>query len=429
MKDLRYQIKPILFLALAVFMFLACGQGTQHGNTPSGKDSMGHDTSETAKVIWTCSMHPEIIRDGPGTCPICGMDLVQKEVKAPKVTGIHLNDLLRSTNQFVISSIPLVALQTRTEPLELEALGRVSYDTRLVNTISARVSGRIQKLYIHYRYQHIQKGERIMDIYSPDLLTDEQTLLFLIKNDPGNRPMIEAARQRLLYLGVAEEELNDLIYTKRISPIIGIYSDYTGHIHEAGNSMPGSPGDGYAMQSSDITQELPIKEGMYIEKGQTLFQVFNMHRSWILLNLFPGQEQIVKEGGRVRIVPETAPEKSFNAVINLIEPIYRKDEKTVTARISFDNSVRNIPIGSEVKADIFTKPKPANWLSKDAVLSLGMDKVVFLRQEGAFKASKVITGVSYKDSIEILSGIEPKDSVAANAQFLIDSESFITVNQ
>ena len=88
-----------------------------------------------------------------------------------------------------------------------------------------------------------------------------------------------------------------------------------------------------------------------------------------------------------------------------------------------------IPIGSQVRAIIFSNAKEADWLPKDAVLSLGMDKVVFIKTEGGFKAHKVETGITYKNQVQILSGLTATDSVAANAQFLTDSESFIKVNK
>src|SRR5215207_6177827 len=133
-----------------------------------GKQTKTVETS-TKKELWTCSMHPEIIRDHPGTCPICGMDLIKKEEGATAINDIQLNDLLQPTDRFVVSSIPVTTLKKSAELIEVDVLGTVSYDTRLVNTISARVSGRIEKLYVKYRYQPVRKGQRIMDIYSPEL--------------------------------------------------------------------------------------------------------------------------------------------------------------------------------------------------------------------------------------------------------------------
>jgi len=380
------------------------------------------------KELWTCPMHPEITSDKPGTCPICGMELVRKEEDSAAINNIQLNDLLQPTDRFVVSSIPVTTIQKSAESIEVGALGTIAYDTRLVNTISARVSGRIEKLYVKYRYQHIMKGQRIMDIYSPELLTTEQELLFLMKKDPNNFSLIEAAKQKLLLLGMSEGQLQQIIETQKPSLSIAMYSNYSGHIHEAGNTMPGENSGEQKMDISRVMEELPVKEGMYLEKGQVIFQIFNVDKSWALLNIFPEYQSILKVGDVVRITPETVPVNNFRAKIDFIEPFYRKENKTLTARVYFDNSKLEIPIGSQVKATIFSNAKETGWLPKDAVLSLGIDKVVFVKTGGGFKVHKVETGLSYKNQIQILSGLTSTDSVAANAQFLADSESFVKVN-
>jgi len=415
---------PLAGLFTLVIVTLVSCNGGDH-RTGEHDTTANQSAPVTAKEIWTCSMHPEIISNKPGTCPICGMDLVRKESHAAKLGSIQLDDLLQPTGRFVVSAIPVTTISRQKMPMELEALGTVSYDTRLVNTISAWVSGRIEKLYVHYRYQHVHKGARIMDIYSPELVTGEQDLLFLLKNDPDNASMIDATKQKLQLLGMSEGQLREVIRTGRMSPTIAIYSNYSGHIHEAGNTMPGMGQPLQRMDLSGTVEELPVKEGMYVQKGQTVFQLFNTDRSWVLLNLFPGQEAVVKVGNAVRVVPETDPDKDFRGKIDLIEPFYREGQKTLTARIYFDNTALQIPIGSQVKATIFGNPVMGSWLPTDAVLSLGMDRVVFLRMDAGFKAHKVTTGMTYKDRVQVLSGLTETDSVAANAQYLMDSESFI----
>ncbi len=414
MQTLRYKtvLFFLLFLGNAV-IFSSC------------KDK-GIQTSAT-KEEWTCSMHPEIIRDKPGSCPICGMDLIKKVDNAVAINDIQLNDLLQPTDRFVVSSVQVTTLQRKEVPVEVDALGTVAYDTRLVNTISARVSGRIEKLYVKYRYQHIMKGQKIMDIYSPELLTTEQELLFLLKNDPSNASLINAAKQKLLLLGVSQSQLQQIIKSRKPSLTIAVYSNYSGHIHEAGNLMPGAS-NGEKMDLSRVTEELPVKEGMYVEKGQNIFQLYDVSRSWVLLNIFPEYLSLVKKGDAVRVIPETAPNKDFRAKIDFVEPFYRKENKTVTARVYFNNSQLQIPVGSQVKATIFSNNKEADWIPKDAVLSLGIDNVVFIKESGGFKAPKVGTGLNYQNLVQVISGLNATDSIAANAQFLTDSESFIKTN-
>jgi Cu(I)/Ag(I) efflux system membrane fusion protein len=95
--------------------------------------------------------------------------------------------------------------------------------------------------------------------------------------------------------------------------------------------------------------------------------------------------------------------------------------------VYFNNNVLKIPIGSQVSATVFGNTKDAYWLPKEAVLSLGLDKIVFQKIDGGFKAQKITTGITHKNHIQVLSGITEKDSVAVNGQYLMDSESFIKV--
>ena len=176
-----------------------------------------------------------------------------------------------------------------------------------------------------------------------------------------------------------------------------------------------------------ITEELSLKEGMYIQKGQSVFTVFNPDKAWAILYIYGDNQSLIKTGNTVRVVPETATEKDFRANIDFIEPFYRRESKTLTARVYFNNSSLKIPIGSQVKATIFGNTKEAYRLPKEAVLSLGMDKIVFSKAGGGFKAVKINTGIIQEKHIQILSGLALADSVAANAQYLMDSESFIKI--
>lgn len=392
----------------------------------NNKDPHAKHKQDVAKDMYTCPMHPAIIKDQPGTCPICEMDLVKKETGGSASAEIGLDALLKPTNEFVISSISVTTIEQKEEQIEIEALGTIAYDTREVGTISARVSGRIEKLYVRHRYQKISKGQRIMDIYSPEIVTAQQNLLFLLKNDPENKSFIESAKQKLLLLGMSNQQLQQVIQTKQSSFTIAVYSNYSGHIHESSGASMNSSSE-KMKDVSQLTEGLSLKEGMYINKGQSVLIVYNPNQAWALLNIFGDNQGLVKKGNSVRVVPETMPDKDFRASIDFIEPFYRQESKTLTARVYFNNSSLRIPIGSQVRAVIYGNSKEAYWLPKEAVLSLGLDKVVFQKTDGGFKANKVNTGILHQGHIQILSGVTAADSVAVNAQYLMDSESFIKV--
>lgn len=268
-----------------------------------------------------------------------------------------------------------------------------------------------------------------MDVYSPEIQTVQQELLFLLKNDPHNESLILAAQQKLLLSGMSEAQLQQVIKSGKPSRTIAVYSRYNGHLHEAGNTMPGMDDSATKMDVSRSTEELPVKEGMYLQKGQNVFQLFDTGRSWALLSLFPEDQGKIRVGNEVIITPETAPAKRFRARIDFIEPVYRQNNKTLTARVYFDNASMEIPIGSQVRATIFGKAIAGNWLPAEAVLSLGVDRVVFIKASGGFRARKIRTGIDYQNQVQVLSGIRDTDSVAANAQYLTDSESFIKANR
>ena len=397
----------------------------------AGCNSSDKNKSNAAgKQLYRCPMHHEIVRDKPGNCPICGMDLVPFGGEENVITDVNLNTLLRPTNIYVISTIPVTTIQQSEEQIEVEALGTVQYDTRAIGSISSRVGGRIEKLYLKYTFQDVNKGQRVMDIYSPELLTAQQNLLFLIKNDPANTSFINAAKEKLLLLGMSNDQLQQVIQSQKPSFTVPVYSNYGGHVHDA-LSMNTAMSSSSSMNSTEpvTTRELMLKEGMYVQKGQTLLSVYNPHKLWAVLNIYSDNQSLVKVGSPVRIVPEAAPGKNFRAKIDFIEPFFREGSKTLTARVYFENREMNMPVGSQIKATIFGNELKADWLPKDAVISLGLDKIVFKKYGNVFKALKVKTGTIYKDKVQILEGLTPYDAVAANAQFLMDSESFIKVNE
>jgi len=394
---------------------------------PSCNENTGQDTIASVGEDYTCPMHPEITGDKPGNCPVCGMKLVKKGGGSVRVSDILLESLLKPTNEFVVSTVPVITVDKKEVSTEVQALGRITYDTRYINTISSRVTGRIEKLFVKYRYGHIHKGDPVMKIYSPELNTAQQNLALLLKNDPSNSNLINAAKEKLSLLGMNAYQLNELMQTQKITYAVTVYSPYTGHVHEAG-SMNEKNTDNNPMLVSQLTEGLLLKEGMYLQKGQPVISVFNTDHAWAVLNIYANDQNLIKVGDEVTITPETAPAKAFKATISFIEPFFNNGSKTLTARAYFTNA-HEIPIGSQVKASIITKIKNSEWLPTDAVLSLGLNKIVFLREDGGFRAHKIITGIENENNIQVISGLFPGDEVATNAQFLMDSESFIKINK
>jgi Cu(I)/Ag(I) efflux system membrane fusion protein len=390
--------------------------------------SQTKETNTIAKTndLYTCSMHPQVLEDHPGDCPICGMKLIKRNATPVALNNIDRETLIKPTNEFVVASLPVTTPRESTINIPVKVYGTIEADTRAMGNISTRVSGRIEKLYLRYRFQKVEAGQKVAEIYSPELLTAQENLLFLLKNDTENSSFISAAKQKLLLLGMSAAELNKVIGTGKPSYSVSVYSSYSGHVHDGGMSPSKDRQNMVTTKINDapVTQELSLKEGMYVNKGQTLFMIMNHHKAWAALQIFPNQQSSVKKGNKVKIVPETDTTAVVNGTVDFIEPFFRHNSRTLTARVYFQNTDM-LTIGSQVTANIYTDNKQGLWLPQTAVLSLGRDKVAFLKSEGGFTAHKIKTGIRTGSNIQVLSGLNAADTVASNAQYLVDSESFI----
>jgi Cu(I)/Ag(I) efflux system membrane fusion protein len=416
MKGSMKRIKIILTLSLAVMLVVSACENKKPAQV-----------ALTAKsdVKYTCPMHPQIMEDHPGSCPICGMTLVKESGQASEGAGISLNTVLQPINSNVISSIGSIIPVQKAVPTEVSADGYLDFDPRTFNNIASRFSGRIEKLYIKYAFQEIHQGQRIFDIYSPDLVTAQQDLIYLTKNSAQETELINAARQKLLLLGMTMPQVNQVVKTGKAFYSLPVYSAYEGHVHDMPHSQSGDATD--TKMPSDFANNLPlsIKEGMYVEKGQTLFNVVDPHQLWAIIKIDQSQVAALKLNQAVQITLPDMPDKTIAGKVNFIEPVLQTGDKTISIRVYLHNMDHDLKVNSLVKAKIQTGTIQGLWIPKTALLDLGSTKVVWLKQGALFKAHAVNTGTTNGNDIQVTQGLAATDSVASNAQYLTDSESFI----
>ncbi len=416
MKGNMRSIKNILSLSLAVMLVVSACEN---------KKPVTVATASTTDAKYTCPMHPQIMEDHPGSCPICGMTLVKKSGQASEGAGISLNTVLQPVNANVISSVGSITPVEKVTSTEILADGYLDFDTRTFNNIASRFSGRIEKLYIKYAFQEIHAGQRIFDIYSPDLVTAQQDLIYLVKSSVQETELLHASRQKLLLLGMTLTQVNQVVKTGKAFYSIPVYSAYEGHVHDVAHSQ--MPGAATTEIPTDFTNNSPlaIKEGMYVTKGQTLFNVVNPHRLWAIIKISQSQAGTLKLNQAVKL---TLPDMSgmlIEGKVNFIEPVLQGGDKTTSIRVYLDNMDHELKVNTLVKANIQTGLIKALWIPKSAVLDLGNTKVVWLKQGASFKAHEVNTGIAKGNDIQVTKGLSATDSLAVNAQYLSDSESFI----
>jgi membrane fusion protein, copper/silver efflux system len=374
---------------------------------------------------YTCPMHPQILEDHPGSCPICGMTLVKKSGQASEGAGISLNTVLQPVNSTVISTVAAITPEQKEVATTISAQGYLDFDARTFNNISSRFSGRIEKLYIKYAFQEVHQGQHIFDIYSPDMVTAQQDLIYLTKNSVQETSLINAAKQKLLLQGMTYEQVTQVTKTGKPFYSLPVYSPYEGHVHDMPHSqMAGSTN---TEPSSDLTNNLPlsIKEGMYVEKRQNLFNVVNPHMLWAIIKIDRNDMKLLKLNQAITMTLPDLPGKTLIGKVNFIEPVLENGDKTTSMRVYLDNMDHELKVNSLVKAEIQTGKISGLWIPRTALVDLGQTQIVWLKNGPAFYAKQVSTGAINGNEILIIKGLLATDSLASNAQYLTDSESFI----
>jgi Cu(I)/Ag(I) efflux system membrane fusion protein len=387
------------------------------------KKSDNHSEMEHQNEVYTCSMHPEIIRDKPGNCPICGMTLVKKITENNSVEDNSIDNLIKPTDNFIVGNYQTTTAIDTTLSSEINLPGIVGYDPNSSVNIAARMSGRIERMYVNYKYQKVNKGQKLFDLYSPELLTEQQNFIYMVINDVENPAIINASRQKLLLYGMTESQINFLVATKKSNPVISIFSPASGIIDGTG-TMDNTTNP--AMQSaSNNTATLDVKEGSYIKKGEVIFKLLNTDKVWGIFNVIQGYNSLIKANQSIRITSELDKNEFMDAKINFVETQLYATDKTNRIRVYLNNNKLKLPVGLRLQGGVKTNPVNGIWIQKQSMVSIGNKKIVFLKMDNGFRATSIKTGIEIVDFIQIMEGISVKDTIAKNAQYLIDSESFI----
>lgn len=417
MKKRMKGIKLIPAISLLLLLIVAAGCGQKQDKQTA--------LTQSASIKYTCPMHPQIVEDHPGSCPICGMTLVKKSGQVSEEAAIDLNTVLKPVNSSVISTVKAIHPQQRSVPTQILADGYLDFDTRTFNNISARFAGRIEKLYIKYAFQDIHKGQRILDIYSPEIVTAQQDVLYLLKNSPQETGIINAAKQKLLLLGITSQQLTQLIKTGKPFYSLPVYSNYDGHVHDVAHTQMQGASDVKPPTSFTGNLPLSVKEGMYVEKGQTIFNVVNPHQLWAIIKIAPADVHGLKLNQPVTLTMPDMPGETITGKVDFIEPFLQPGEKNTTIRVYVHNMDHELKVNSIVRAAIQTGNVSGLWIPRAALNNLGRTQVVWLKDGNTYKAQQVSTGIVNGNEVQITKGLLPADSIAENAQYLTDSESFI----
>lgn len=327
--------------------------------------------------------------------------------------------LLKPTNQEVVSTLPTVKPEIGAQLFSVELSGRISYDARNQSSIASRVSGRIERIYVKYNYQPVQKGALIMEIYSPDLAAAQREVLMVAASEPSSQ-LLQKAKQRLFLLGMSAKQIDKLIRTKEISYKIPVYSTASGYLIERLPTNTQNP----SMEDTEpllSNSPLLLREGQYVKAGQSLFSIYKTGGLLAEFSIPPSLSNDVKVGSSLLLQGKDS-DKVFKGKIALIEPVLKNGEHFSSARVYLSDT--DFRPGELVKANVPVFIKEGWWVPKEAVWQSGIESIVFKKENGVFVPKNVKTGAILGGKIQLLDDISDWE-IASNAYYLVDSESFI----
>ncbi len=422
----------------------------------------GQETAVSSDTEYWCPMHPTIVRDHPDKCPICAMPL-SKRKKGDKSEEEALPPGVLQRVQITPYKVAVAGIETAEigyQPLmkEISAVGFVEFDERKLARISARVTGktRIDKLYVNVTGQHVEKGEPLVELYSPDLVVTVQNLLDARQNN--NRSLEMISRDRLRLWGMEDDQIDDILKTGRPITHVTIRSPIHGH----------------------IIKKYQV-EGEYVEEGARLYDVADLSTVWIEAQVYEDDLAFLKLDLPVAAMTKSFPNREFKSKLALLQPHLDATTRTLKVRCDMDNAEHELrpgmyttvrfqsPIarlamlreerqriwreqtaGELAMAALFSPSLPAMSggfssllmaateeviASRDLVLAVAESAVIdtgsrqFVYREAepdVFDQLEVQLGPRSGAFYPVLHGLRPGDRVATTGSFLIDAETRLT---
>ncbi len=382
----------------------------------SWRETSAHVSAAPARKIlyWVDPMHPAYKSDKPGIAPDCGMKLVpvyeddHKTTEAAPAGTIHVDS---DKQQLIGVQYGSASYTTKTDTIR--AVGRVAQDETQLTRVHPRIEGWITKTFVDYSGQLVKKGDPLLTLYSPDMLSSEQELLLALrardqmkagpmKEAWGNSEMLlEATRRRLQLFDLSREQIDQVERTRTPIESVTLFSPATGYV-VARNAYP----------SQRVTPETE------------LYTLSDLSRVWIMADIFEADVNRIREGQAAVVTVTNGEAPSFNARVSNIQPQVDPSTRTMKVRLEVANA------GLRLKPDMFVNvqfPMAASrklTVPDGAVIDSGARQMVYIdRGNGNLEARAVQVGERLGDRIEILSGLTAEERIVTSGTFLIDSES------
>lgn len=363
-----------------------------------------HVHAETDESVWTCSMHPQIRQQEPGDCPICGMDLIPLEGDEG---GEDMPDVVTlSDRALALANVQTTIVQKAGRVLKkIRLQGKVEIDETQITTLPAHFPGRIEKLYVTFEGAQVKTGQKLADVYSPELVTAQIELLEAIRLEGSKSTLTNAARNKLRLWKISDEQIEAIISSDKVKVTLPVYA-----------------------QSSGIVTKRNVSVGDYLNAGEVMFEIANINNLWVLFDAYQEDLPLIETGDRVEISISSIPDKQFSASVTYIDPIINPQTRVASVRAEISNPTGNLKpemfahgiIHSEIETTGEQLLVPAS-----AVMWTGKRSIVYVRHQTggqtSFRMRDIELGNRVNDSYLVASGLQTGEAVVTNGTFTVDA--------
>ncbi len=404
MKKYKNYIIGVAILILGIIL----GNVFSGGNSKNSQNEDEHNYVQDKKTgIWTCSMHPQIKMDKPGNCPICGMELIPLESSSGSEENIASNEIVMTQEAIQLANIQTSIVGKADANKEIRLLGRVKPDERRLYSQVSHLPGRIERLYVNFTGEKIAKGQRIVRIYSPDLISAQKELFEAIKSKEIYPQLYIATRNKLKLWKLSDRQIDAIEKSGKVHEQLDIYSDYSG----------------YVMKRN-------VELGNYVEAGSNLFEIANLNSVWIMFEAYESDIPWIHIGDKIDFTVQALPGTKFKGKVTYVDPFVSSNTRVAKVRVEVNNSSKKLLpemyVTGILKATL-KNAKNSLVIPKSAVLWTGKRAVVYVKvpheKTISFVYREIILGEDLGDFYIVKKGLEENEIVATNGVFRIDASA------